>query len=141
MAPPGSDRPQTTGTADEVPAVPFCARSSTLRQRSDFLRAARGRKQATRGFILQARARSESETSPTPVRIGYTASRKVGNAVARNRAKRRLRAVARAILTAEGKAGWDYVLIARKDSTAALAFATLGVDLTTALRRIHRETT
>lgn len=70
-------------------------------------------------------------------RVGYTASRKVGNAVARNRAKRRLRAVARAVIPCEGRTGWDYVLVGRPGATAALPFPDLLADLSRALARVH----
>ncbi len=71
------------------------------------------------------------------VRVGFTCSKKVGNAVARNRAKRRLREVARAVLPGEGREGWDYVLIGRPEITAALPFAQLLSDLSAALARVH----
>jgi ribonuclease P protein component len=70
------------------------------------------------------------------VRVGFTASRKVGNAVVRNRAKRRLRAIAAQILSNQGKSGMDYVLIAR-GATAARPFAALLTDLEWALRRVE----
>ena len=73
------------------------------------------------------------------MRVGFTASRKVGNAVIRNRAKRRLRAAAAAILPTLGKPGTDYVLIARS-GTAARPYAALLADLETGLRRIERST-
>lgn len=69
------------------------------------------------------------------VRVGFTASRKVGNAVVRNRAKRRLRAVAAQVLSNRGKSGMDYVLIARA-VTATRPFAALLTDLEVALRRV-----
>jgi ribonuclease P protein component len=87
------------------------------------------------GFTLQARVRPE-EDGPG-LRVGFTCSKKVGNAVARNRAKRRLREVARAVLPAEGHDGWDYVLIGRPQVTAALPFAQLLADLSAALARVH----
>lgn len=88
------------------------------------------------GFILQARQRGEDETA-AGIRIGYTCSKKVGNAVARNRAKRRLREIARLVLPAHGHSGWDYVLIGRASATATLPFDQLCADLTRALARIH----
>ena len=71
------------------------------------------------------------------IRVGYTCSKKVGNAVARNRAKRRLREIARAVLPAQGKCGHDYVLIGRRTATATLPFATLLGDLEKALGVLH----
>ncbi len=70
------------------------------------------------------------------VRVGFTASRKVGNAVVRNRAKRRLRAVAAQVLSNWGKSGMDYVLIARA-ATAERPFAALLADLEMALHRVE----
>ncbi len=71
------------------------------------------------------------------IRVGFTCSKKVGNAVARNRAKRRLREVARIVLPQSGRDGWDYVLVGRKDVTATLPFTTLINDLTRALQKVH----
>ena len=70
------------------------------------------------------------------VRVGFTASRKVGNAVVRNRAKRRLRAAAAQVLSNRGKSGMDYVLIAR-GTTAERPFAALLADLELALHRVE----
>ncbi|HSF93342.1 MAG TPA: ribonuclease P protein component [Paracoccaceae bacterium] len=108
-----------------------------LQKRSDFVVASRARRQAMQGLLLQARRRDPSECDPQIIRVGYTCSKKVGNAVARNRAKRRLREVARAILPAQGKPGWDYVLIGRAVETGQRPFHLLLEDLETALQRIH----
>jgi ribonuclease P protein component len=109
-----------------------------LKQRSEFQRAARGKRVAMPGFILQMFER------PVPddfdLRIGYTCSKKVGNAVARNRAKRRLREIARARLPLWGRPGHDYVLIGRNTSTAALPFDQLLSDLDKALDILHGRT-
>ena len=103
------------------------------------MRAARARRRSTAAFNLQARARSEGEGEPGTIRVGFTCSRKVGNAVARNRAKRRLREVARLVLPVAGHPGWDYVLIGRRDATASRPFDLLLADLRHALDRIHRD--
>ena len=71
------------------------------------------------------------------IRVGFTCSKKVGNAVARNRAKRRLREVARLILPTHGRAGWDYVLIGRHGATADRPFDELQGDLIYALKKLH----
>ncbi|WP_090115230.1 ribonuclease P protein component [Limimaricola pyoseonensis] len=107
-----------------------------LRKRPDFLRAARALRQGTAGFHLQARPREDGHEV---VRVGFTCSKKVGNAVARNRAKRRLREIARKVLPAKGRPGWDYVLIGRAEATAAREFEQMLRDLDWALRRVHSQ--
>ena len=121
------------------PAVCVCAGGGleTLRKRADFLACARARKAPTPAFLLQGRERGATPTAGACIRVGFTASKKVGNAVTRNRAKRRLRALARAVLAREGRPGWDYVLVARRDETVARAFAEMESDLSRALIRVH----
>ncbi len=125
--------PQVAAAANSA-----AGRLATLKIRADFLRVAAGRRKAvTPGVILQAAVRRPvSETRA--VRVGFTASRKVGNAVVRNRAKRRLRAAAARILADQGKPGTDYVLIARS-TTSERPFAALLGDLAAALRRVERD--
>jgi ribonuclease P protein component len=113
-------------------------RLATLKIRADFLRVAAARRKAvTPGLVLQAALRTPGPSSVPAVRVGFTASRKVGNAVVRNRAKRRLRAVAAQILPDQGRAETDYVLIARS-STAGRAYVELVADLAAALRAVNR---
>ena len=106
-----------------------------LKNRPDFLRAARGIRRSTASLTL------ELCPAPAPVsghiRVGFTASRKVGNAVARNRAKRRLRAAASQLLPLLGRRGHDYVLVARA-STGTRGFEALLADVTAALGAAHR---
>lgn len=109
---------------------------NVLQQRADFLRAARGVKLACPGFILQARKRQDHETAHG-IRVGFTTSKKVGNAVRRNHARRRLREIARLVLPQQGKADFDYVLIGRRDSTAQTDFVALQDQLRAALVKIH----
>lgn len=117
--------------------TPESCKIETIRNRPDFLRAASARRQGTGGFLLQARNRGDATAL---VRVGFTASKKIGNAVFRNRAKRRLREIARAILPALAKPGWDYVLVARPQATVSRDFTDLLADLETALRSVHRDT-
>lgn len=94
-------------------------------------------RRSTAGLNLQARKRAPSEPAEGGIRVGFTCTRKVGNAVARNRAKRRLREVARAVLPQVGRDGWDYVLIGKPAATAARPFDKLLDDLRRALSDIH----
>jgi ribonuclease P protein component len=115
-----------------------------LKTRPEFLRvAASRRKRVAPGLVLQVLRRrtppgTEVEDS-NAIRVGFTASRKVGNAVARNRARRRLRAVAGEVLPVMGQAGHDYVLIARA-ATAARPYPALVEDLKQAMAGLGEET-
>jgi ribonuclease P protein component len=102
-----------------------------LKKRAEFLHvAAKGRKWTTPGLILQALP----QDAAAGARVGFTASRRVGIAVARNRARRRLREAARRALWPHARPG-DYVVIART-ATLVRDFAELVGDLETALRRL-----
>ena len=118
----------------------------TLQHRPDFLKAATGRRQGTNSFLLQARPRSGDLGSGDlgsvdlgTARIGFTASKKVGNAVLRNRAKRRMRAVVRQVLTSLARPGWDYVLVARPNATVSRPYTDLLADLAQAIASVHRD--
>ena len=105
-----------------------------LKNRSDFLRTAKGKTVHKKAFVLQGRLRSDSATN---IRIGFTCTKKVGNAVLRNLAKRRLREVAQYIFPNNGLDGWDYVLVGRKDLTTKYNFEMMKKDLTQALHQLH----
>ena len=111
-------------------------RIATLKKRQDFLRVrAAGRKWAAPGLVLQAAATPEAAGENDQVRVGYTASRRIGNAVARNRAKRRLRAAVAHVMPASAQCGSDYVVIARA-ATLTRPFDALIGDLSAALARV-----
>ena len=107
-----------------------------LKKRADYIKVANGMHRSTPGFVLQVRSREEEE--PDRIRVGITCSKKVGNAVARNRAKRRLREVARLALPEHGRNGFDYVLIGRRHVTSSRNFATMLEDLKHALAEVHK---
>lgn len=116
----------------------MAARLVRLKTRADFLRVAAGRRRAIRpGLIVQTAPNPAGATAEDSVRVGFTASRKVGNAVIRNRAKRRLRAAAAAVLGESGTPGSDYVLIARAE-TGDRPYRDLVGDLEAALRYLNR---
>lgn len=119
-----------------------------LTRRSEFLHAAAaGRKSAMPGLVLQAVSPAgqpvqgeNSVDQDTPTRVGFTASRRVGGAVVRNRAKRRLRAAVARVMPGHAKAGRDYVVIARA-ATLHRGFEELLRDLQTALTRVDEKQT
>lgn len=122
-------------TEGALPPANTAFHVARLTKRGDFMRASRAPRVAKPGFILQMRKRGPSDMGPA--RVGFTCSKKVGNAVMRNRAKRRLRELAHLHLSPISKQGYDYVLIGRATTTAALGFARLGADLEKALAELH----
>jgi len=107
-----------------------------LKKRSEFLAVAKtGLKWVTPAFIIQVYRRPSEES----IRYGITASRKVGNAVKRNRAKRRLRALVRQTFRFKNQPGTDYVLIAR-DEVLRRNFALMAQELDVALKRLENIT-
>ncbi|MGA8953613.1 MAG: ribonuclease P protein component [Xanthobacteraceae bacterium] len=112
-----------------------------LKRRTDFKAAAKGARAPAGAFVLQARCRiqegqEDGRESSHPVRVGFTVSRQVGNAVERNRVRRRLREMVRLAPTATLRPGHDYVLIGRRTALGA-DFADMTRQLDAAIRRIH----
>lgn len=107
-----------------------------LKKRADFLRAQKGIRRGTAGLTLEICPTPDVAARDGRFRLGFTASRKVGGAVERNRAKRRLRAIAAAILPLEARECTDYVLIARP-ATLTRPFPELMKDLAQALAAAH----
>ncbi len=103
-----------------------------LTKRAQFLYVRAGVRAGRGHVLIEARRRAEAG----PIGVGFTASKKVGNAVARNRARRRLREAARRLLPDLGVAGADYVLVARQ-STPEADWAALLDDIKSALIRLR----
>lgn len=103
-----------------------------LRKRRDFLAAAKAEKAGVASFLLQGRDRRDAGD----VRLGFTVTKKVGNAVVRNRIRRRMREVARAVMPASGRTGYDYVMVARPNALHA-PYPDLVRDLERAIWRLH----
>lgn len=119
-----------------------------LRKRRDFLAAAKADRAGTTSLTVQGRDRKadtrrndaqhagRGEIIGDGIRLGFTVTKKTGNAVMRNRIRRRLRAAARELLPAAGRDGFDYVIVARSEALHAPYGALVG-DLERALRRLH----
>ena len=104
----------------------------TLSKRSDFVAASKAEKYVGKSVIVQARSNS-LET----IRVGNTASKRVGNAVKRNRAKRRMRAAMAETLAFYGTSGTDYVLIGRAQTTCNTNFEELKDELICAFEKLN----
>ena len=104
----------------------------TLSKRSDFVAASTAEKYVGKSIIVQARPNSLQT-----IRVGYTASKRVGNAVKRNRAKRRMRAAVSETLAFHGAFGTDYVLIGRAQTTCNAKFEELKDELICAFEKLN----
>ena len=107
---------------------------STIKARPDFLRIRGGQKWSGAGFLLETKP---CLTPGGPPRFGFTVTKKLGNAVVRNRIRRRLKEAAKLAADAHAKAGFDYVVVARK-AAFDMPFERMLADMVAALRRVHR---
>lgn len=110
-----------------------------LKTRSEFLRVRGGRSWRAASLVLQARKR-DAENDGKTARFGFTATKRLGGAVIRNRARRRLKETVRAIAEKKARPGYDYVVIARQGALTR-KFHDIQKDLGVALERVHREAT
>ena len=113
---------------------------ATLKRRAEFLRLRGGRRWSSPAFAIEMRPREEQASSIAgagTARFGFTATKKLGNAVTRNRIRRRLKEAVRMIAPGRARDGCDYVLIAR-EAAASQPFAMLERDLIAALGRLDR---
>lgn len=108
----------------------------TLKKRAEFLRLRGGARWATPSFVLETKPRGPGEPACEMARFGYTVTKALGNAVTRNRIRRRLKAAVAEIAPLLARPDHDYVLIARA-AASKKPFADLKKDLEQAFQRVH----
>lgn len=139
---PPSRLPRTDGDSGWTgsDSRPPCARPQealrliSIKKRSDFLAANAASRVATPGFVLLVRDRKDGDAA---IRLGITVTKKIGNAVIRNRMKRRFRELARDVIAANGNRGSDHILIGRAGGVER-DFAALKAELAKALAKAVR---
>ena len=118
-------------------------RVATLKRHAEFQRVRKGGRWATPAFVLEAKARGETDRDAkrsAPMqqpRFGFTVTRQIGKAVERNRIRRRLKAAVRDVMLDHARRDFDYVLIARQPALTS-GYDALVADLVKALDRVHR---
>lgn len=122
----------TAGGADEGPRAGTRSRLPRLKRRAEFVAAAGGARTGGRAVLMQALLRGDA----APARVGFTVTRKVGNAVERNRIRRRLRAAVERCAAA-ARPGCDYVLVARRPAIT-MSFEALVAELAAGFDRLAR---
>ena len=110
---------------------------TSLRKRSEFQRVRGGGRATANGFILEGKRRPSDGPVIDGPRFGFTITRKIGNAVTRNRIRRRLRAALTALAPTAADSATDYVIVARL-AAAEQDFTALSADLKRALERVGR---
>ncbi len=115
----------------EIPVI-----IATLKERRDFLRVRQGQRARFPSLVLEAAPTPDGVPAENTIRVGYTCTKRLGNAVRRNRIKRRLRAAARDVLSRMGQPGNDYVIIGKVE-TADLSFTQIVTDLEKAVGKVH----
>jgi ribonuclease P protein component len=117
---------------ESATGAPLAPPVRTIAQRADFLACNKGRRQPMPGFVLLMRQRDDGDPA---IRIGFTVTKKIGNAVVRNRMKRRFRALARELLPHAGTVGADHVIIGRSEGIER-DYSLLRAELAKALDKI-----
>lgn len=112
-----------------------------LKRRADFLRCRNGLRWAGRAFVIEAKTRCVDDScrgpGKSPPRFGFTVTKQLGNAVRRNRIRRRLKAAAKSAAVTGARTGFDYVIFARS-ACESYAFLQLEAEFAKAMAGIHR---
>lgn len=122
-----------------MPAGEYHTPFGRLKKRAEYLRLRKGRSWRSGSLVLQARRQNEMGVpNDEPARFGFTATRRIGTAVARNRARRRLKETVRRVAITHARPGYDYVVIARREALTR-SFANMQKDLQEAFCGVHKD--